>query len=114
MEKLFFTLGEFKAFAEFLPSEKREEFLIKITEAREESFSLIEGKKTAEKELEREKRKREVFNIKTFLSLVLFCNFLVFPLINFAVRLFDENAPQIVFELEKLITLLLPFLRAGE
>lgn len=115
MEKLFFTLGEIKAFAESLPPEKRDEFLTKVTEAKEESLSLSEGKRTAEKELadEKQKGRRDFLNIKSFVALVLFGNFLVFPLINFAVRLFDKDAPQIAFELEKLITLLLPFLRAG-
>ena len=111
--RLFFILGELKAYSEDLPENKREEFREKLEEARKESFALAAGKEKAEEERDEQKRKNGKNTLTLCFAYLLTANFLLFPLINFIARCIDPNAPQISFEIERLIRIFLPFVGAG-
>lgn len=111
--RLFFILGELKAFSENLPPEKQEEFKSKLEEAKEESFGLLKSREDAEEKAAEQKRRNGKNTLTLGFVWVLLANFLLFPLVNFIARCFDPNAPQISFEMEKLVRIFLPFLGAG-
>lgn len=52
--------------------------------------------------------KYNILSTKSIMYLILCCNFLLFPLINFIAKCYNSNSPQIMFELDKLLKLLLP------
>lgn len=111
--RLFFILGELKAYSEDLPENKREEFREKLEEARKESFALAAGKEKEEQERDELKRRNGKNILPLSFAFILTANFLLFPLINFIARCIDPNAPQISFEMEKLVRIFLPFVGAG-
>lgn len=111
--RLLFILGELKAYSEYLPQDRREEFQEKLEHAKEESFALAAGKEKAEEERDEQKRKNGKNTLTLCFAYLLAANFLLFPLINFIALCIDPNAPQISFEIERLIRIFLPFVGAG-
>lgn len=111
--RLFFILGELKAYFEDLPENKREEFKDKLEEARKESFALAAVKEKAEEERDELKRRNGKNTLSLCFAYILTANFLLFPFINFIARCIAPNSPQISFEMEKLIRIFLPFLGSG-
>lgn len=113
MSNFFFILGELKSFAEYLPEERRAEYKEKLENAKEAGFLLWDKKEKAEQERDELKRKNDKNILSRCFAFILMANFLLFPLINFIARCIDPNAPQISFEMEKLVRIFIPFVGAG-
>lgn len=113
MSNFFFILGELKSFAEYLPEEKKAEYTEKLENAKEAGFAVWDEKEKAEQERDELKRRNGKNILPLSFAFILTANFLLFPLINFIARCIDPNAPQISFEMEKLVRIFLPFVGAG-
>lgn len=100
--KLFLLLGRLKSFCRYIEEPKQREFLELVGELEEKSLELAEGN-----------GKKGRITSRTAVNMILIGNLFLFPLVNFIARCFDPNAPQITFEIEKLIKILLPYLSVG-
>lgn len=62
---------------------------------------------------EKLKYKNNILNVKSLVYIVICCNLLLFPLINFIALLYDRTSPQIQYEIETLVKLTMSIFGIG-